>query len=203
MKDQYAGDVGDYVKLGLLRALFHDRRLAVDWFRTADDAGSKDGKFIHYLQPEFANKWRVFDPELYDYLKSAIDRDERSIDMLQRALIGPGREFYDRIIERPASRAVWFSLFSHWLTTSDMLYLDPDNGISSSQRLPSLKSVTVDEVQYLLNRVDTLLIYHHQTRSKGGHIEKIKRIGAALVPEYDHQSACAIRASSGSVRAFF
>lgn len=203
MKDQYAGDVGDYVKLALLRALFFDRRLAVNWFRTANDAHGNDGRFIAYLEQQNAGKWRKFDPELYDYLQSMVAKGERSIAAIQRALEGPGREFYDRMIDRPSARSVWFTLFNGWLTIDDALFLDPDNGIGSEQSLPTLKLVTGDEIEFLLGRVNTLMIYHHQTRAKGGHIEEIRRIGSQLAPEHSHRSVCAIRAGSGSARAFF
>ena len=47
MKDQYFGDINDYRKYGLLRAVVctSGLRLMVAWMLTPDD-GSTDGKFI-------------------------------------------------------------------------------------------------------------------------------------------------------------
>ena len=50
MKNQYFGDVNDYRKYGLLRALqsMHDGSLLVAWMLTPDDGG-RDGGFRSYL----------------------------------------------------------------------------------------------------------------------------------------------------------
>lgn len=197
MKDQYAGDIGDYVKLGMLQSLFFDRPLAVNWFRTADDVASGDGRFTEYAE------WRDYDPHLFDYLHLMIRNKDRSIDNLQRFIEAPGREFFDDPIDRPSARSVWFARFDRWLTVKDVVFLDPDNGIGSDQSPPSPKSVTIDEIDYLLDRVKTLVIYHHQTRAKGGHVEEINRIGQRLAPSYSCRSACAIRAGRRSPRVFF
>ena len=51
MKNQYFGDINDYRKYGLLRALQSngDGRLLVAWMLTPDDGGP-DGGFRTYLQ---------------------------------------------------------------------------------------------------------------------------------------------------------
>jgi hypothetical protein len=50
MKDQYFGDINDYRKYGLLRAILDSGRfkLFIAWMLTPDD-GTTDGKFISYL----------------------------------------------------------------------------------------------------------------------------------------------------------
>jgi len=44
MQDRYAGDVGDFVKLGLLRAISPGRKLGVAWYRYPDEAHNGDGR---------------------------------------------------------------------------------------------------------------------------------------------------------------
>lgn len=44
MQDRYAGDVGDFVKLGLLRAISPGRKLGVAWYRYQDEAHNGDGR---------------------------------------------------------------------------------------------------------------------------------------------------------------
>lgn len=57
MKNQYFGDINDYRKYGLRRAILDSTRLQmlVAWMLTPDD-GSTDGNFITYL--EKPDKWR-------------------------------------------------------------------------------------------------------------------------------------------------
>ncbi|MCJ7618838.1 MAG: hypothetical protein MUP64_01300, partial [Anaerolineae bacterium] len=68
MKNQYFGDVNDYRKYGLLRVLTNggEIKAAVCWMLTPDD-GRGDGGFTSYL--EQPDKWRHFDPLLFDHLR--------------------------------------------------------------------------------------------------------------------------------------
>ena len=64
MKDQYFGDINDYRKYGLLRAIVRTSgmRLMVAWMLTPDD-GSTDGKFVSYL--EHPGKWSCHEIPFY------------------------------------------------------------------------------------------------------------------------------------------
>ncbi len=68
MKNQYFGDVNDYLKYGLLRCIREATglRLGVCWMLTPDD-GRTDGEFRGYL--EQPKSWSQFDPDLYDRLQ--------------------------------------------------------------------------------------------------------------------------------------
>ena len=203
MKDAYAGDIGDYVKLALLRTLAADRTLSVAWYRTSDDATRNDGRHVGYLDDARERDWRHLDPDLYDQLRMMRGSEGgRTIAALQRILEAPGREFFDVLLDGPSGRAVWFARLTHWLARSDILFLDPDNGIASAGFSGSTKSVTLEEVSYLRDKARTVIIYHHQTRAKGGHVEEIEHIGRSLVDPYEYQAVCALRAKSWSPRAF-
>jgi hypothetical protein len=90
MQDRYAGDIGDYVKLGLLRAILAereasspDRKLGVAWYRFPDETHNQDGKHTSYLdQPE---KFRKFDEFVFDSLKN-LRTSKRSIESLTKIL---------------------------------------------------------------------------------------------------------------------
>ena len=59
MQDRYTGDIGDYVKCGLLRALAGGRNLGVAWYLFPDEDHNSDGRHIDYLgQPDL---WRAHD----------------------------------------------------------------------------------------------------------------------------------------------
>ena len=202
MKDQYAGDFGDFVKLALLRRLSVGRKLAVAWYRTADDPSRADGKHTGYLNEGQDQVWRALDPELYDHLRWLV-KQGRSISGLQRILEKPENSFYDQIIESKSSRAPWFALLTISLGLgNDLLFLDPDNGIASPGFSGSTASVTSDEIDYLRQHARTIIIYHHHTRAKGGHLEELKRLAAILAPSHSYHAVCAIRAASWSPRSF-
>ena len=63
MKAQYLGDVNDYFKFGLLRALTggSDLVLTVAWMLTLDDGGP-DGRKLGYLNRP--REWQALDEEL-------------------------------------------------------------------------------------------------------------------------------------------
>jgi hypothetical protein len=85
MKNQYFGDVNDYRKYGLLRAIIEAShlRVLVAWMLTPDD-GSSDGKFVSYLeQPE---KWSKYDPQLFQHIRSMLSGGQRRVSLIDRAL---------------------------------------------------------------------------------------------------------------------
>jgi hypothetical protein len=65
LKDQYFGDVNDFRKYGLLRALgvSEDLRLGVCWMLTEGD-NRTDGNVLGYLSKP--REFRHRDPELFD-----------------------------------------------------------------------------------------------------------------------------------------
>ena len=72
MQDRYVGDIGDFGKYGLLRAIsgMHDPvrnqhlQLGIAWYLFPDESHTADGKFTGYLEDEGDNhkKFRACDP---------------------------------------------------------------------------------------------------------------------------------------------
>lgn len=56
MQDRYAGDIGDYVKLAMLRSLSAGKRLGILWWLYPDESHNQDGKHVSYLTEP--GKWR-------------------------------------------------------------------------------------------------------------------------------------------------
>lgn len=79
MQDRYAGDVGDFVKLGLLRAISPGKWLSVAWYRFPDESHNGDGRHVGHLDQQ--QKYEALDP----HLKDVVNR-ERSIASLLPAL---------------------------------------------------------------------------------------------------------------------
>ena len=72
MQDRYTGDIGDFAKYGLLRALIGKRKLGVAWYLFPDENHNADGKHINYL--ENPCEWRDLDAGLYDNLKNLVTK---------------------------------------------------------------------------------------------------------------------------------
>ncbi len=82
MQDRYVGDVGDYVKLAILRALMPGERLGGAWWLYPDEAHNADGRHIGYLHSP--GRWRSYDPDLFDGLAAVVADGRRRVQALQR-----------------------------------------------------------------------------------------------------------------------
>lgn len=207
MQNRYAGDIGDYLKLALLRALPAESRLAVCWWLHPDENHNSDGRHTDYLSKP--SRWRQIDTELFDKLAGAVARGDRSLQMLRSACALPSVLFHDDPVpigrERTKLRANWFAAMQASVEGDDIVFIDPDNGIDlhvNAQFRCSAKHVTLEEIKLLSSGKRTLVIYHHQTRAKGGHVAEISRISDALA-QLDIGDVTAIRARPYSPRVFF
>ena len=171
MKNQYFGDINDYRKYGLLRAILQASGLPmlVAWMLTPDD-GSTDGQFVSYLQKP--NKWSRFDPFLYNKLKALLANDQdRKVSLIEKTPLLPGVEyFYDTVPDAGLDRRAWFDALLASAQDSEFIFLDPDNGLEVKSRpygaRHSSKYLYWHEVEALWSAGKSLLIYQHFIREK-------------------------------------
>ena len=165
MQDRYAGDVGDFGKFAILRALAGMRRLGVCWYRSSG-AGEQnnDGRHVDYLkQPE---RYRALDPGAFDAMARVV-RGTRSLRALEQCALLPGATYHgEEVPRRLADRRAWFERLASTVDHCDLVFTDADNGLEWSSLTP--KCVARDEVRALRRRGRALLLYHHQTRRAGG-----------------------------------
>lgn len=194
MRDQYVGDVGDYVKLGLLRSL-KANCLGVIWYKTGGDENSSDGKFTEYLHDP-QNK--EYDEYLFNRLKQIVCKDgKRRIERLEEIL--KGASFYKEEVRTREERGIWFEKACEKMKGCDLVFVDPDNGL---QDTASKKHITLEEVKQLAKK-HSLLIYHHLSRNQN-HKTQIESWLKKLKKEIDgSHEITAIRAARGASRAFF
>jgi hypothetical protein len=105
VQDRYVRDIGDDVKLAILRALMPGERLGVAWWLYSDEAHNDDGRHINYLRNP--GQWRAYDPGLFDGLAAIVADGRRRVLALQDDGLLPGAEFCDEIIPTagaPATR---------------------------------------------------------------------------------------------------
>lgn len=169
MKNQYFGDFNDYVKYSLLRSFAQaGLRIGVCWMLTPSDGGS-DGRKIAYLsKPE---KWRNFDPILFDCLSEAVRTQKRKVRYIQDSEFLPNTSFFNFQVPRHQRvREKWLSKFLRKHSDADFLFFDPDNGIevkSTSQNKQSAsKYLFWDEIQRAWTHGGGLLIFQHFCREE-------------------------------------
>lgn len=171
MKNQYFGDINDYKKYGLLRCLSESTNLtvAVAWMLTPDDS-STDGKFIRYLNEP--KKWRHNDPELFDRLNSVFNKDKkRHVGLAKKFNFIPAAKYFDKLVPDDATqRSSWFKKLLTFTEQSDLVFLDPDNGLEVKSRpygkSKSSKYLYWEELEALWGMGKSLLVYQHFAREK-------------------------------------
>jgi hypothetical protein len=211
MQNRYVGDIGDYLKLGILRALSPGFRLGVAWWLYPDESHNRDGRHISYLN--HPSQWRHFDPQLFDALGRIVSSGQRHIRALEEANVLPSATFASEFIpiDRPAAqrqqaRQDWLERVQRKLDDADLLFLDPDNGLEPTSLRPSGaksgKSVMLSELRQFARPGRCLIVYHHQSRHKGGHhaemahwADRLRASGFAMVD--------ALRAKPFSPRLYF
>ena len=107
VQDHYAGDLGDYLKFGLLRWLAPPGSsvspwLRVVWCRTADEAHNSDGKHVAYLDPghRSSSPLRQLDPDLYQRLARVVASGQRSTAALAQAGVLDARTCFSDCLVR-------------------------------------------------------------------------------------------------------
>ncbi|MEX1215550.1 hypothetical protein [Saccharospirillum sp.] len=171
MKDQYFGDINDYRKYGLLRAIIRASgfRVLFSWMLTPDD-GSTDGKLISYL--DRPDKWACHDPVLFQTLKELLAAGQkRRVSLIEDSGLIPKAEYFSSLVpDSTSGRSAWFSSLIAQAQSSDCIFLDPDNGLEVKSKpyggKGSSKILYWCEVEALWASGKSLLIYQHFIREK-------------------------------------
>ncbi|MGN2392963.1 hypothetical protein [Pelomicrobium sp. G1] len=169
MKNQYFGDINDYRKYGLLRALQSggNSRLLVAWMLTPDD-DTRDGRLRSYLKAPA--KWEKYDPALFaglaDLLRVA---RQPTVSLIEGTSLLPGASYYSALVpDARREREAWFDGLLRAASGVDLVFVDPDNGIEVPSRpvgrRGSSKYVTWDEIGGLWTAGCSILIYQHFRR---------------------------------------
>ena len=182
MKNQYVGDIGDYGKYGLLRFLANRGiKIGVNWYLTDDD-GSSDGKFTKYLKNPDE---RYYDSELFDALKEIAFRKDKTVGMVEDAGIIPGAAYFSEMLKsglleanaRKWDRRLWFNNSTLLLQDAELIFADPDNGISyrkAASNKGSEKYVLPEEVAEYYCAGRDVVYYCHKGRRKEEDWEQAK-----------------------------
>lgn len=183
MQDRYTGDIGDFAKLGLLRALGRGYRLGVAWYLFPDETQNGNGQHITYLTaPDKRNLWQSRDPDLFNGLAAIVISGRRTVGAIAASGLLGDAVFSSAPLDfnqdRANARRQWFANVLTDLRPCDLVFADPDNGLSEDAayrwgQSKSWKNIPLSEaLQLAQNR--TAVIYHHNSRRAGGHAQEIQ-----------------------------
>ena len=201
MKNQYFGDIGDYGKYGLLRFLAENGiSISVNWYLnpTGDDVGEA-GKFTKYLLKENEKAFRKYDPIVYDTLKERIEpKERRNVLVMNETDLIPRARYYTEplpamdgvsLSEWKQRRDEWHKNALSFCAGSDLVFLDPDNGIQPEDA-PSLrqknKYVFLEEaLEYYNDKNLNVVYYCHKGRRPPEEWNEYKQILKKELPTAD------------------
>ncbi|TCK23513.1 hypothetical protein EV667_3349 [Ancylobacter aquaticus] len=168
MKEQYVGDISDYRKYALLRALAASgtNRMGVCWMLTAPDGRADGGKLAYLQQPE---RYRAFDPDLFDMLAHvAAEPDRRRLGSIEASEAVPGATYFNAAMSDDLlGRSAYMAACQSALATAELIFFDPDNGLEVALRKGrkgSSKFLYLDEVATFYAAGKSLLVYQHFPR---------------------------------------
>lgn len=222
MQNRYTGDIGDFGKYGLLRALCgEDLSLGVVWYLYPDGKGNGDGSHIGYLWPEAknSNELRTCDPPLYDALGDLVCGGNRSVAAVrERGVLPAGTTFYEEPLSfsempwrgpkteqaRLGHREEWLQGALSQIQDCDVVFADPDNGLEAKSvklhEKEGPKYAFTDELEPYVDRGQSLVVYHsphYGAPVKEQICERLAMVRESLGP------ALALRYHRGSARVFF
>lgn len=203
MKNQYAGDVGDYTKLGILRGLENAGfSIGLNWYLTPNEPGHSktftDGKHTKFLECDCDTP----DIDLYCALQKIGLSNNRTVARLERAKLFENTLFWNKILEGK-SRDKWHLEAFKKLGKQDVIFLDPDNGLEVKSTNPYSKNgnkyTTYKEAADYYVQGATVIIYNHRDRKPEN--EYLKRFYRFKdIEETKNAKMFYLRASRYSVR---
>jgi len=222
MQDRYSGDIGDFSKLSLLRALFSspEYRIGLIWYLFSDENHNSDGRHISYLKQ---SRFKHCDDFLVKQLTHVI-ANKRCVKSLEEAdLLPENTVYYSEPVDfysgcpgarthdkqnRMVSRQQWLADAVNATSDCNVVVLDPDNGLQI-QSVPNIyqkksgKYAFYYEVEELFKNKTVSVIYHHFDRSNS-HKDQIKITAKQLKENVKFSgSVFGVRFQPYSPRAYF
>ena len=215
MRDNYAGDIGDFANNGLLRVLCGTpeepepgMKLGIIWYRHLDS--DNYGHLRKYLQKSKYNDrtFKACDENLYDQIQALAGRKaarkEKLLvtDIMNLPIFPPRTQHYPDPLPDPPTiqnRREWFAEAMRRTADSDLIFLNPDTGMKWDEGW-QLQYAYRRELRELFNTEKALVIYQHQQRSKGWVAENTRKL-ASVMANIGHLRVCTWRRES--VRTYF
>lgn len=185
MQDRYAGDIGDFGKFGLLKAIEgQGLSIGVNWYFTCpsqeEEKRNDGGKPID-------KRYASCDEALFSGLCSIFERPNRSVRELENRGFLKNTIYYREPVKIGSERQQWHKEAVKSLASAEVIFLDPDNGlITKTTRKTSkyaVKYIMDDEIRDYLEIGKAVIFYQHRPRKneKTYFFEMGKRIGLSVI----------------------
>jgi hypothetical protein len=187
VQDRYIGDVGQFLKAGLLRWLVspspygHGYRLGVIWFQEPGGLQRIDGDHLAYLHStqDADEALRSLDPDLYDRLRLMAAQSGRPVSVRETYGALPTDtvrfdrplEFDDKSRDDPAARLVarqrWFHEAMVAVSPCSLVFLDADDDLAYDDAMQSSPTpseaagehVSLSEIGKLIDRGQSVVMH--------------------------------------------
>ena len=210
MQDRYTGDIGDFGKLGLLRRLqAAGLSVGVNWYRVPNETHNDDGKHIRYLEQ---GQYRECDEQLWYELRKIVVSGERTVYRLQNDSVLQAVFFSDlldnrekRKQEREMIRQKWHEAALSKLKKSDIVFLDPDNGLivpSAVNTGKANKYVMPEEIADYYGQGSSVIYYQHKARRQDSFYIK-QQNDLLQMPGFDGASGLSLKFTTTSLRYYY
>ena len=172
MQNRYTGDIGDFSKLGLLRALLPcSIPIGINWYLVPDETHNSDGRHVKYLEKE---AFRLCDEELWQKLGKVVQSGKRTVRSLQSETILPAVHYSEvidfsntRKSQRKELRRNWHSRALDQLSEAGIILTDPDNGLivpSAQGTNRENKYIMPEEIRDYYLQGSSVIYYQHKAR---------------------------------------
>ena len=190
MKNQYVADIGDYGKYSLLKAFTDEKiKVGINWYLTSND-DSNDGRFTDYLNKD---SLRYYNPLVFDKLKIISAKKDKSVHDIENSGLLLDAKYYSENIEfdgspkeREEYRNNWFNKSFDELSDSELIFMDPDNGLlenGDAKKLGAEKYILPEEVKKYYEGGYNVVFYCHKGRRTLVKWDDYKSLLPALIPD--------------------
>ena len=169
MQDSYVGNIRDFAKYGLLRALTDTTTggehlsLGVVWYYNGPGEQRPDRVWAYLHEPD---EYRGCDQDLFDALQVFTDPNERSIrKVIGLDIIEGAVPFCNDVSREP--RTEWLSGALERTEDTRVVFLDPDVGLAppSQRDKNSRRHAYPNEVRRFAERDQTVVVYQSYERN--------------------------------------
>ena len=172
MQDRYTGVIGDFSKLGILRALEKaGMSVGLNWYLTPDENHNSDGRHVQYLNQD---RFKACDEALWLELRGLVYHGQRKVCFLEKESILRAGYFSERLDftgktkpERDTIRREWHERAVTTLSERDIICVDPDNGLivpSAVGKPKENKYVLRNELVDYYAQQSSVIYYQHKAR---------------------------------------